>query len=529
MKGTKFFLCAVLGLAGLTSCNKSTPGPSQFYQARDGEIFFSSNGLVVSTKAVTESDDSKLQANGFNVAVCIDNAASNVMFNKKVTYESGIWKVSGATYYYPFDDTISAYAVYPTSETVTTDASGASIAYTQDARKDLVAASETNIARQSAAVNLSFRHILAQVKVKCQGSDPNADYVLKTIELKAPCGGTYLFSNDSWTELGDATSYTYYNNVGESVSTSEMQSFGESMTFIPSTVDIRAVWYCKNKIDRTVVGTYDQSVEVKLSAGNLSTLKLKLPNSNAREIDFSVNVEPWDTDEQELEMKESVAVRTLPGVFTVDSQGHTVHFTAGNLFWNGDKFGLEEHQYDHASEKQPSYVGHFYFSKDAAIAIADGYDDPSAADNDVLFAADGGIFDGYTVLSDEQWSYIIEHSLYTYFDGANECNSCAVKVAGVDCAILKPDGFSGTVRKSYTTEQWVEAEAQGLVALPFAGWLECGMNEISSGGAFYWSSTCYGEYDAYEASFYDNIFEVECEEGRDRDWGYCIRLVTIAE
>lgn len=374
MKKSSALFITALSLCSLISCNKLSAGLEAPYVAHEGEIYFGSIGLAVSTKAVTETTASSLQTDGFNTAVCIDNDDNDVMFNEMVTYDSGIWKVSGKTFYYPAANTISAYAVYPTDREITVESGVATVAYAQNATEDLVVAQALNIPKQANAIELSFRHVLSQVKVRCKGLDTNADYVLKTIEFTVPASGTYQFADGQWADLGDATAYTYYNNEGADVSTSAMQAFGESMTFVPSQVTIRAVWDCKNKVDHTVVGTYDQSVTANLTAGNCSTFNLSLPNADAAEIAFTVSVENWDSEEQNITMEEVVGLdmkaMALPYDYVLtDPYGNvsSYRFCRGNVFAEGEQYGVESAQYEVAGDNS-AHKGLFTITECREIA-----------------------------------------------------------------------------------------------------------------------------------------------------------------
>lgn len=303
MKKKTIFLAMLGVMATFASCNKLSEGTVPAFKPQDGEIYFGSRGLTVETKAVTESTASSLEANGFKAAVVIDNG-NTVMFNKAVAYDSGAYTVPGETYYYPVSGTVSAYAVYPKTEVISLAAGVATVAYTQNASEDLVVAKVNGISKQSEAINLNFAHALSQVSFKAKGSDANANYVFKLIEVTAPDGGTYQYADGTWASLGEATAYTAYSNAGAAVSTASMQDFGESMTFIPGDVTLRAVWDCKNKVDGTVIGQYDQSVDVTLTQGDHSTIKLTLPNSDAEEIKFTVDVAEWNDGDMDITMED---------------------------------------------------------------------------------------------------------------------------------------------------------------------------------------------------------------------------------
>lgn len=158
----------------------------------------------------------------------------------------------------------------------------------------------------------------------------------------------------------------------------------------------------------------------------------------------------------------------LPGVFTVNAEGKKVRFSRGNIFWTrGDsifdtpRFDMEKNQYDYPKTRKKKHIGHFFWSKDAAVARAASYSDPSATASDILFAADGGAIEGWTVLTAEEWKYLISHNMPTKDN---------VMIAGINCAILVPDGLSVQIKPEYTASEWTAAEADGLVAIPYAGY-----------------------------------------------------------
>lgn len=526
------FYTLMLGVMTLASCNKQIDGPT--FKAQDGEIFFGSKGLTVETKAVTESTVSVLQSNGFNAAIALDTDGA-VMFNKAVAYNGGVYTVPGETYYYPVEGTVSAYAVYPKTETITLDAGVATIDYSQNANEDLVVAKVGGVAKQSSAINLNFAHALSQVSFKAKGSDTKANYVLKLIEVTAPNGGTYQYADGTWTNLGEATAYTAYTNAGAAVSTSSFQSFGESMTFIPGEVSLRAVWDCKNKVDGTIVGQYDQTVQATLVAGEHATLNLILPNSDAQEIKFMVSVGAWQNSDMEITVEESSdGPLLLPGEFTVNGSGKKVRFAKGNLYWNGSKFSLEENQLAYRTSWDPNHVDCFFWSKDAAVARAERYDDPSAFEDDTFFAADGGAIEGLTVLSVAEWNYLLSHSLYSHTGYCFNCEMSEtlyyITVDGKRGAVLKPDGFSGSINDEYTLDEWATAEAEGLVFLPFAGSRSSYSGYSGTDTEIYlWSCTPFGA-EGWEASYvFIGSCSRECFDEGSRSAGNFVRLVGLVQ
>lgn len=507
MKKTIFL--AMLGAMALASCNKQMGGVDNI-PANNGEICFGTKGITV-TKAVTESTLAGIQANGFKVAVVIDENDSE-MFNKAVELNNGVYTVPGETYYYPLTGTISAYAAYPVDEEITIDGGVATLSYEQDDNEDLIVAKANGISKQGNPINLTFGHVLSQVSFQAQGKDANANYKLKLIEVTAPASGTYRYASNDWADLGTATAYNAYTNAGAAVSTANYQAFGESMTFVPGDVALRVVWDCYNKVDGTLIASYDQSIDATLDQGNRSTIKLLLPNSAADEIKFQINVGAWNDDEQELEVKPAP-------VFTVSSSGKKVQFSPGNLYWDGSKFAFEANQYDYPTTRNADHIGHFFYSKNATIARAASYSDPSATDTDVLFAANGGAIEGYTVLSKDEWQYLISHNMQS---------NTTVTIAGINCSVLVPDGYAESVASSYTAETWKTAEAQGLVAIPYAGFFKDNM--LNKGGtyAYCWSSSPVAG-NSNHAWFADFCMHAAFTDYNDYIYGSSVRLVKVIE
>lgn len=291
----KTILLAMLGAVSLASCNRQMGSSPSF---TGGEICFGSKSLTV-TKAVTESTTAGLEANGFKAAVVI-NESNEQMFNKEVSYNGGIYSVAGETYYYPLSGTISAYAAYPKSEVIIIENGVATLLYSQNDTEDLLVAKSTGISKQNEPISLTFDHVLSRVSFKAKGTDAMADYKLKTIEVTAPDGGTYQYADGTWTDLGQATVYTAYSSAGESVPTSDFQSFGESMTFIPGDAAIRVEWECYNKVDGTLIASYDETVSTTFVQGERCAIRFYLPNNAADEIKLAVDVNPWDDGGKDL-------------------------------------------------------------------------------------------------------------------------------------------------------------------------------------------------------------------------------------
>lgn len=520
----KILSFAALALLFLSSCQKGmTPSaPSQ-------EIRF----VVVDTKAFAVTTASTLQTGGFKVAAIYDSDHS-AMFNAAVTYDSGSssFTVPGQHYYFPVSQAMSFYGVYPADEAIAVDATTgkATLTYSHNPDDDLITAAVNGVSKSntpSGSVGLTFGHALSQLSVTAKGEEPTVDYKLMNLTVTAADGGVYDFSDGTWAlNTGAADRVLYDNASGMGVSTSGKTAVGSALSVMPGDVKVRAKWTCYNKGTSIIVNEKDVTIDVSLVKGESTTLDLTLL-FNGTGLSFSTTVGAW------LPVSSSAAMKykpeTIKARFTVDDNGtpddptddKVVEFAKGNLFWNGEEFSCEANQYDYPTSWNPNHVGHFYWSKDASFAYAQDYEDPSMSINDIFFAADGGVFTGFTVLSDTEWDYLISKAVAKNSSGKN-----TITIAGKNCSVLKPDGFTGTVKDSYTAAEWVAAEASGLVALPFAG--------VRFGSGFYyvesdglcWSSTPYVSRGAWGADFCSDSASVG--DG-SRGSGYSVRLVKVVQ
>ena len=250
------------------------------------------------------------------------------------------------------------------------------------------------------------------------------------------------------------------------------------------------------------------------------------------------------------------------GPFTVNDSGKQVYFSHGNLYWNGltQEFAIEKHQYDiplrgdgtDYHRYDLSHVCRFYWSNDIRVACTQDYEEtldelgivPSK--NDKLFAADGGVFEGWTVLSADEWQYLLDHNapkdiwewegvtytelpwvtIYDHTDGRSISHGY----------VLTPDGFTGTLNAEYdedgwpeygyTIDEWAEFErTYGAVFLPDNWYAVNGYTNAGS-GSYYWSTSIDPEDDTKAAC--TNDYEITiCYSGKRYARG--IRLVKVIE
>lgn len=509
----KYFLFMAAASVMLASCQKSL---NDVESGR--EIRMDATTMKFDTKAFAEATNTTLQTGGFKAAAVID-ADNSVMFNKAMTYNStaGCYGISGEHYYFPNQGTMSFYGIYPADEVIAVASDGkATLAYAHNSDDDLIGAVRKNVASQSEAVVMDFKHLLSQLSISAKTDDANLVCKLYSITINDVNGGTYSFADDSWTLSENDSAYVFFNSTAGQAVTTTAAAAGSAMSFMPGEVTLNAKWKCYNKIGEQLVSDNDETIPVTLTKGKHTAITLLLP-ANSTEMKLSSSVGAWVSDPQEL--KAAYVPELLSGVFTVKAATEStpakkVKFTKGNLYWNGKQFKCEANQYDYPTTWDASHVGHFFWSKSKDVAIAKSYNDSEAGDSDTFFAVDGGAMAGYTVLSDDEWQYLIDHSL------SDKIITIDVK----NCALLIPDNFPGSLNEYYTAAEWATAEKSGLVALPLAGDRD-GTDFGGPGtGGIFWSATPDGSDDAHYALFNDGFNNTN---DTDRGTGFSVRLVQV--
>ncbi|MCQ2151606.1 MAG: hypothetical protein MJY70_00950 [Bacteroidales bacterium] len=232
----------------------------------------------------------------------------------------------------------------------------------------------------------------------------------------------------------------------------------------------------------------------------------------------------------------------LPGEFTVNAADKKVHFSRGNLYWDGDSFELETNQYDFLDSDSwdASHVSHFYWSKDASVAIAATYSDAAASDGDVFFTnattvtpksdfTVKGVTGKYRTLSADEWQYLFDTRTVNggteegkSYQGATINSDATTSVYGM---ILYPDNYtSQTGATSYTSTEWTTMEENGCVFLPAARGRNNSTTVFDDGDwGFYWSSTARGSDKAGYVGFCSSMF---LKNSNNRVYAYSVRLVT---
>ena len=298
-------IAGALTVFALAACTKQeNPVPTALGKT---EIAFAAQGIEVEeqTKTVTEVSGSDIEKNGFKV-VGVMVTGGTVLFNAVATKGGDAYKPAGAPYYYPETGNVNFYGVYPTSQTIVISNSKASLSYSQgDGSLDIVAAAAEGISKQSAAVAMSFGHILSQLGIKVMAKDGNATYTLNYLKINAPASGTYDFSNDAWTP-GSPADISYISAEQNVTTTAAAAGSKGNIALVPSTVTLSLKWTC-TKAGATV-GTYERAITVTLTKGKKTTATLTLPNDKADEITFTVSVSDWTSEEKSMEISEELAI-----------------------------------------------------------------------------------------------------------------------------------------------------------------------------------------------------------------------------
>ena len=289
MKRLFLILCSALALA---ACNKIVENSLSGEGNSAGHIVFRAEQL---TKSVTESTASVLHANGFRVAAV---TGTTTFFNENVSYVSeNAWFETAQTYYYPSVAT-NFFAVYPKTQAISIDGTGAAtLTYTSDGSTDLIAAKALDVVSRETPQPLTFDHILSQVVIKCQGSDANATYVVKSVTLSNSDAATYAYSTGAWTGANKAKASTIVSS-NTAASTSAFTTMGEAVTAVPAEMDLRVTWDCLQ--GSTVVGSYDETVSFTPTMGKVCTVNCTLPNKDAQVIKFTISVNPWGEETQNV-------------------------------------------------------------------------------------------------------------------------------------------------------------------------------------------------------------------------------------
>lgn len=217
----------------------------------------------------------------------------------------------------------------------------------------------------------------------------------------------------------------------------------------------------------------------------------------------------------------------LPGEFSV-SGSKKVHFSKGNLFWDGDSFEFEADQNDFPAEWNGSHVGHFYWSKNASVASAKSYGESSTSSSDIFFTNSSaekahpdftvaGEKGKYRILSKKEWEYLFNSRTVNGGKGNGKSFSLNITYESKMGIVLYPDNYKGEVLSGT-----ISSLPDGVVFLSAAGYRY--EMDIDNDYSCYWASDAGSSDLSYEV-FFDSS-QIYPDSDDDRSNGAAVRLVT---
>ena len=293
MKFKSFIFAGAAAIAALCSCNKETVPAA----VANNEIVFGLKGLAI-TKSVTESNAGLLQAGGFNVAAVTSGNAT--LFNALASYDSeNLYYKTAATYYWPASGTMNFYACYPTTQAVTVDNGVATLAYEQNGETDLIAAKVTGASKSATPVALTFNHVLSQVLLTAKGAvDDGLTYKITGINISMPTSGTYNYATNDWTRSTQGAVQSILSASKDVTATAS--SVGEVLSVIPGEISISVEYTVYS--GSIALASFTKSATTAVTMGKKSTLNLTLPYDEATPITFTVTVNEWGSESQDIEL-----------------------------------------------------------------------------------------------------------------------------------------------------------------------------------------------------------------------------------
>ena len=250
----------------------------------------------------------------------------------------------------------------------------------------------------------------------------------------------------------------------------------------------------------------------------------------------------------------------VPGFFSV-ADDKTVAFAQGNLqattadLGENWTWGFAEHQYDYvgAEVANTKISGNGKVGENGTVDLfgwstVANYFGIHYSENPSLYSGEfiewgKRIGDGWRTLTKDEWVYVFNTrtgaKASTVAETANARYAKAT-VNSIKGVILFPDGGTfaasefttvaalnqGSAAFTTTTctaDQWTALEAKGCVFLPNAGYRLGAVVYSDNSAGFYWSSTSYDEYEAYELAFEASFFNPQAPGTRET--GYPVRLV----
>ena len=235
----------------------------------------------------------------------------------------------------------------------------------------------------------------------------------------------------------------------------------------------------------------------------------------------------------------------LFGTFSVDVST-TVHFSQGNLLYNGTSFLFHTNQYDNNGSWSSSNCDLFFWETEGNYGSGEEFVVYTMTVSDVVdWGANpiSGATGEWSTPSKNNWDYLFNTRTASTVGGTANGRFAKACIFGPRHGIIlfpdhythpadvtAPTGVNGTGSTSwegnnYSAADWAKMEAAGAVFLPVTG----SRNGSTVGGVGlygkYWSSTAYEteKYDAYYFGFSEDTFDPNSIS--NRYFGLSVRLV----
>ena len=359
-------------------------------------------------------------------------------------------------------------------------------------------------------------------------SDIVVPFQFATSVIKVNCTGlkaNTAITSATLSNVNTACKLTLSSNVAPSVS-------GDVNGTITRTGDS---YFAVEKVNGEGEAVFQIAVPILETASGARVLTVAQGSDKVKDKKFTTNSLVAATSVNTICQLVDLPAGALPGVFTVDDPDGNpgsgdekkIHFSKGNLYYNGSKFDFEANQYKyHGYDSANNIWGLFGWVGASSTTFNSSPEiygvSTSATSSDygnvageALKADWGTAIDDkgtWSTLSTTEWQYLFNKHIKKW-----------VTVNSVKGYVIAPDGFEGELANSYANDAAL-ADAGNLVFFPAAGDRD-GSNVYDVGAdGLYWSSTAFVEFTAYLVSFDGD----DVSPGRidARSLGCSVRLVT---
>ena len=319
-------------------------------------------------------------------------------------------------------------------------------------------------------------------------------------------------------------------------------------------------YFAAGKVNSEGEAVFQIAVPVLETASGARVLTITQGLDNFEDMNFTKNPLPVATSVNTVCQIGGLPEDALPGVFTVSDNGtpndpsddKKVHFSKGNLYYDGSNWGFEDEQYyfrtycdgtnnggkcdangyNNTSGTASGHWGLFGWSTNTLYGMRTSY---TTSDYYGSFIDWGktinnkGTWSTLSGGSNGEWKYLLDGRMVNNGTGEGKSYKRATitlnETTGVYGLILYPDNYTAQkAATNYSLADWTTMEQDGCVFLPAAGRRAgSGVSRVGGNG-YYWSSTAYDGDSAYRVDFCSSY--VRPDDRGYRDDGYSVRLIT---